>query len=211
MHDLMCCESPLQPLAVNDMSCVRGKVFVGPICVLLNPNDTIPNSVEFACKSSQTLLGMLSYQLANFSSLSSSSENSGVCLPVDVSTCLVSCCRCGQYLGDAQLMEDEDSVPICSEVTSEIFPQGSQPFCCPTHRKPSNVLPETEVDTFNSSDVRTIKFQFDRICWKSSALQSNVDYTTEIVFARAMLFLSQIHRISQFRFSVEINTSTSIE
>lgn len=176
---------------------MRGKIFVGPICLMLNPNDSIPASIDFSCKQSQTLLGAMSFQLTQFSSLSNSSKRtSEISLPVDFLTCLANCHRCGEYLGDAQLKLDQelDSVPLCTEVPVPISPGGAQPSCCLVHKQ--------NFGSFEQSDIRTLKIQLDRIRWKSPSLQRSKEFTIEMICARAMLTLSQIHRISQFRLMV---------
>ena len=40
--------------------------------------------------------------------ISSTNVRSQSVLPVDISTCLIHCSRCGQYLGDAKLCGDGD-------------------------------------------------------------------------------------------------------
>jgi hypothetical protein len=193
----MCCEDPYHPLAVNDMSCTRGKVFVGSICLMFNPNDSISASIDFSCKLSQTLLGAMSFQLTHFSSLSSLSKStSKFSLPIDFLTCLANCHRCGEYLGDAQLKLDQEveSVTLCTEVPVPICPGGEQSSCCLVHKQ--------RFGSFEQSDIRTLKIQLDRIRWKSPLLQGTTEFTIEMICARAMLTLSQIHRVSQFRLMV---------
>ena len=132
IHDFVCCEdSPVDALTSAEISPPQGTLLLGGITALIHPLDiyrgkesttsaaTVATQLE--CKLSSTLLdifftGQTQTQLPS-SSRSNHGDNKVEDAPgrpglpdiINVDTCLVTCTRCGTYLGDGQLASDLDA------------------------------------------------------------------------------------------------------
>ena len=145
IHDFVCCEdSPVDALTSAEISPPRGTLLLGGITALVHPLDisrgketdvgtsssaTVATQLE--CKLSSTLLdmfftGQIQTQLPPSSRNGDdkgegTSVSSGLPDIINVDTCLVTCKRCGTYLGDGQLASDLDAsttIPSSSSSTT---------------------------------------------------------------------------------------------
>ena len=208
MHEMICCELPTMPMSSSEINCPVGKCFLGLIYSIFNPTDINENSIIFTCKSESTLIEIQTSKLGAFLSsvnnnndIAGNSNTSMFTLPIDISTCVMSCARCSSYLGDAQIKSDDDKPDIlyCKEINCGTYNNNicNSNTCTQIHEK--RYL-NANSGHFSIQDIKNLKFQHDKIgaIFSSRAIDLPIIYSTEVVYARAMLLLSDIYSIQQF-------------
>ena len=211
MHEMICCELPNIPMSSSEIICPVGKFFLGLIYSIFNPTDINENSIIFTCKSEPTLIEIQTSKLGAFLSSVNNKKyivgNSNVSmftLPIDISTCVMSCARCSSYLGDAQIKSDEDKPDnlYCKEINCVTYNNNNNNVCdsntC-TQIHEKRYL-NANSGHFTTQDIKNVKFQHDKIgaTFSSHTIDLPIVYSTEVVYARAMLLLSEIYSIQQF-------------
>ena len=213
MHEMMCNELPIGALTSNDLVPKAGKALLGLIHVVINPTNVCPTSnLTFTCKLEPSLLEIVTSQMGVF--ISSTSVASQSVLPVDISTCLIHCSRCGQYLGDAKVddgvddergienekndhKEENDNGVYCQESIKDFSISNA---CCERHRK--LYISHSNSFSFSLCDASSIKLRYDRIHFQPDTKKIGEESkvcSLENVAIRSMLILSEIHRVAHFR------------
>ena len=146
MHEFICSEaSPTMTLCMSDLTTPQGSLLVGPLHANANPADVTPGSVILACKESPTLLDLFSGQGGALATAPLADESGkAAVIPssalVNIDTCLITCARCGSYVGDGQIGVD---CPCPTHPAEEVSSTGTT--------KPA-------VEEFVLTDLRDVRF-----------------------------------------------------
>ena len=199
----MCNELPAGAITSNDLAPTPGKALLGLTHFVVNPSDISSSStLQFTCKSEPTLLEIVTSQMGVFISATNAALQKVA--PIDISTCLIHCSRCGLYLGDAKLdgsgKNEDDEIVYCQETNSNF--SVSNP-CCDRHRKMDDSFSSYSTSlSFSLRDTRSIKLRYDKINMRYEWGGKNDTLTicnVENLAIRSMLLLSEIHRVAHFR------------
>jgi hypothetical protein len=120
IHEFVCSEdTPIMALHTSDMTTPAGHVLHGPISLHVNPADIQKDGLILQCKSTPSLIDLLSGHGGVLATTAAADSVSGKgngtvglhAAVVDMGTCSLLCARCFMYVGDGLLKgDDEDEI-----------------------------------------------------------------------------------------------------